>query len=224
MLVALGPYIAAFKTHIDAVSGFDDSTVQGLKSTAAKHGFMIFEDRKLVDIGSTVQKQYHGSALRISEWADIANFSILPCDGIAEALNETITNPDFPYANQRGLLVLADMTSKGTLATGDYTAQSVATARKFLQSVIGLVCTRALTEESELSEDKDEDLVIFTTGINMVSEGDKLGQQYQTPSQAVKRGADFVIAGRGIYAAEYPVEAAKAYQKDGWEAYLARTR
>lgn len=164
-----------FKTHIKVVSDFDDSTVQGLKSTAAKHGFMIFEDRKLVDIGNTVQKQYHGGALRISEWADIVDFSILPGDGIAEALNETITNPDLPYANQRGLLALADMTSKGTLATGDYTAQSIAAARKFPQSVIGLVCTHALTEESELSEDKDEDLVIFTTGINMVSEGDKLG-------------------------------------------------
>jgi len=76
------------------------------------------------------------------------------------------------------------------------------------------------TEGSVASD--EEDFVVFTTGVNLASKGDKLGQQYQTPESAIGRGADFIIAGRGIYAAPDPVEAAKQYQKAGWEAYTAR--
>ena len=75
---------------------------------------------------------------------------------------------------------------------------------------------------SSVSAADNEDFVVFTTGVNLSSKGDKLGQQYQTPQSAIGRGADFIIAGRGIYAAPDPVEAVKAYQQQGWEAYLAR--
>lgn len=64
--------------------------------------------------------------------------------------------------------------------------------------------------------------MVFTTGVNLSSSGDKLGQQYQTPGSAVQKGADFIIAGRGIYAADDPVAAAKRYQEEGWKAYLDR--
>ncbi|KAK0724026.1 Orotidine 5'-phosphate decarboxylase [Apiosordaria backusii] len=223
----LGPYIAVFKSHVDLVSDFDDSTIQGLKDLAAKHNFMIFEDRKLVDIGSTVQKQYHGGVMRISDWADIVNLSVLGGDGIVEALDETVTSPDFPYRDQRAFLILAEMTSKGSLAVGSYTEKCVELARKFPRSMMGFVATRALNEQKEegdAASGGEEDFVVFTTGINMASKGDKLGQQYQTPASAVERGADFIIAGRGIYAAADPVEAAKRYQAAGWEAYVKRTQ
>lgn len=222
-LPELGPYIAVFKTHIDIVRDFGDETVQGLKNLAKKHNFLIFEDRKLVDIGNTVQKQYHGGALRISEWADIVNLSILPGDGIVKALAQTIAGPDFPYSGQRGLLILAEMTSKGSLAVGSYTEKSVELARKHTNAVIGFVAMRSLTGVAGEGH-AGEDFVTFTTGVNMASKGDSLGQQYQTPAEAVGRGADFVIAGRGIYAAEDPVAAAQAYRKNAWDAYVERTK
>lgn len=62
----IGPYIALFKTHNDIVSDFGEETVQGLKAISKKHNFMIFEDRNFVDMGNTIEKQYHGGALRIS--------------------------------------------------------------------------------------------------------------------------------------------------------------
>ena len=68
----------------------------------------------------------------------------------------------------------------------------------------------------------DEDFVLFTTGVNLASKGDALGQQYQTPESAIGGGADFIISGRGIYAAPDPVDAARRYQKAGWDAYLKR--
>ena len=69
---------------------------------------------------------------------------------------------------------------------------------------------------------EDEDFVLFTTGVDRSSKGGKFGQQYQTPTSAIERGADFIIAGRGIYAAEDPVAAMKLCQEEGWEAYLKR--
>ncbi|KAI1119872.1 Orotidine 5'-phosphate decarboxylase [Nemania abortiva] len=220
----LGPYIAVFKTHIDVVSDFGDDTVQGLKELSQKHNFVIFEDRKLVDIGNTVQKQYHGGSLRISEWAHIVNLSVLGGDGIVDALAQTIEDPSFPYRNERGFLILAEMTSKGSLATGSYTQKCIEMARKSPNSMIGFVATQALSETATGDVPSSEDFVIFTTGINMTSKGDKLGQQYQTPAEAVQRGADFVIAGRGIYGATDPVDAAKTYRDNGWDAYLKRTK
>lgn len=171
-----------------------------------------------------MQKQYHGGALRISEWSHIVNCSILPGEGIVQALTQTAKADDFPYGSERGMLILAEMTSKGSLATGTYTTRSVDYARRYKQFVMGFVSTRSLTDEesTETTKDEDEDFVVFTTGVNLASKGDALGQQYQTPQSAVARGADFIIAGRGIYAAPDPVEAAKQYQQQGWQAYLDR--
>lgn len=118
------------------------------------------------------------------------------------------------------------MTSKGSLATGAYTAASVDYARNYPAFVLGFVSTRSLgeVEGTTVAPSGEEDFVVFTTGVNLSSKGDKLGQQYQTPQSAVGRGADFIIAGRGIYAAPDPVDAARQYQQQGWAAYLARVQ
>lgn len=221
----LGPYIAVFKTHIDIISDFNEATVTGLKSLAEKHDFLIFEDRKFIDIGSTVQKQYHGGALRISEWAHIVNASILPGDGIVEALAQTMTLDAVEHGRERGLLLLAEMTSNGSLANGAYTSASIESARRHKSFVVGFVANHALTlVETPARATDSEDFVVFTTGVNRATKEDPLGQQYQTPEAAISRGADFIISGRGIYATADPVETAKLYQKEGWEAYEARIK
>lgn len=215
--------MAVLKTHVDLLKDFSDDTVKGLKSLSRKHNFMIFEDRKFVDIGNTVQKQYHGGALRISEFAHIVNLSVLGGEGIVEALSQVVVQLDFPYPDQRAFIVLADMTSKGSLATGIYTQKSVELARLHNDAIIGFVAMKSLTDiEAKVPAKSGEDFIIFTTGINQSSMGDKLGQQYQTPTEAIKRGSDFIIAGRGVYASDNPVETARSYRKEGWEAYLAR--
>lgn len=214
----MGPYIAVLKTHIDIVSDFSPATVEGLTEIAQRHDFLLFEDRKFVDIGNTVQKQYRGGALRIHEWAHIINATMLPGEGIIQALDQTICDGGI---RERGILILAEMTSKGSLAVGEYTQVSVQIARKYPQSVFGFVSTRELSEFSP-DATQGEDFVVFTTGVNMASKGDALGQQYQTPETAMATGSDFLIAGRGIYAAKDPLSAVKAYQHAGWEAYERR--
>ncbi|KAJ1723773.1 orotidine 5'-phosphate decarboxylase, partial [Coemansia erecta] len=41
----VGPYICVLKTHIDVISDFDQDLVVQLQALAAKHDFLIFEDR-----------------------------------------------------------------------------------------------------------------------------------------------------------------------------------
>lgn len=185
-----------------------------------QHDFLIFEDRKFIDIGNTVQKQYKGGVLKIHDWAHIVNCTVLPGPGIVQALEATIKDGGL---EDRGLLILAEMTSKGSLATGSYTKASIDIARTYPNTVIGWVANTELSAHAEKSNE-DEDFVVFTTGVNISSKGDALGQQYQTPTTAMAGGSDFLIAGRGIYAASDPVTAAKEYQKAGWDAYKQRTQ
>ncbi|KAK7222124.1 hypothetical protein V2G26_010127 [Clonostachys chloroleuca] len=218
----LGPYIAVFKTHVDIIHNLGEKTVVGLKKLAAKHNSMIFEDRKFVDIGSTVQKQSHGGALWISEWADIVNVSPLGGGGVVEALEQVIFSETFPYRDKRAVLLLAEMTTAGSLATGQYTEQCIDIANQS-GAVIGFVATGALgTVNPDLNTSAQEDFIIFTTGVNSCQSGNVLGQQYQTPEAAVKAGSDFIIVGRGIYTSENRVDNAKQYQRGGWNAYEAR--
>ncbi|RMZ91651.1 hypothetical protein DV736_g1084, partial [Chaetothyriales sp. CBS 134916] len=214
----LGPYIAVLKTHIDIVSDFGSHTIAGLGKLAEKHDFLLWEDRKFIDIGSTVQKQYRGGALKIHEWAHIVNASVLPGPGVIQALTETISEGGI---TDRALLILAEMTSKGSLAVGDYTRASVEIARKYPASVIGFIATRELSSFGPAPE-KPEDFIVFTTGVNLASKGDSLGQQYQTPISAIAGGADFLVVGRGIYGASDPAAAAHEYRTAGWSAYVKR--
>lgn len=218
--VELGPHIAVLKTHSDIVSDFGPATIAGLTELAKRHDFLLFEDRKFIDVGNTVQHQYKGGVLNIHEWAHIVNATILPGEGIIQALHQSIHEGGIP---DRGILILAEMTSKGSLAVGEYTRKSVEIARKYPQTVVGFVSTRELSSEAP-DATSEEDFVVFTTGVNISSKGDALGQQYQTPITAIEGGSDFLIAGRGIYAAQDPVAAVKEYQMVGWEAYERRLK
>ena len=54
----------------------------------------------------------------------------------------------------------------------------------------------------------------------LFSQGDNLGQQYNTPAIVIgKKGSDIIIVGRGITQADDPAVAAKLYKDEGWKAY-----
>lgn len=216
--IELGPHIIVLKTHIDILDDFSQETVTGLRQLSDKHNFLIFEDRKFVDIGTTVQKQYRGGTFNIHSWAHIVNCTVLPGPGIVQALEQTIQNGGIA---ERGVLILAEMTSKGSLATGAYTKASIDIARQYPKTIMGWVANRELSQFADMKVE-DEDFVVFTTGVNVSSKGDTLGQQYQTPTSAMAGGSDFLIAGRGIYAVPDPIAAAKEYQEAGWNAYKSR--
>ncbi len=299
----LGTSIVVLKTHYDIVSDWDSCPKSGtgaqLAALAAKHGFLIFEDRKFSDIGSTVMKQYAEGPGRVVEWAHITNAHILPGAAIVTGLKaaadqwrekvncevktditvgtprpeslsdndeedsedrkslraqdierkasivsittvsqsfEPATSPREdgdstlypgiePAPVERGLLLLAQMSSAGNLLDATYAQHCVDIARSHKDFVMGYIAQESLNTQ------RGDAFITMTPGCQLppVGEdegkklGDGMGQQYNTPAKLIgEKGVDIIIVGRGIIAADNPVAEAKRYQMKGWEAYEAR--
>lgn len=302
----IGPSIVVLKTHYDIVSDWDSDVKTGtgakLAALAAKHGFLIFEDRKFSDIGSTVQKQYTDGPGKAVEWAHITNAHILPGAAIVTALAEaaaqwrekkryevktditvgtprpeslseddedddddakilkelqaqrkasivsiTTVSQSYEPANsprmpstdeedtvfagvdeaplERGLLLLAQMSSAGNLLDAAYAAACVEIARANKGFVMGYIAQESLNSAA------DDQFITMTPGCQLPAReerlvnGDGLGQQYNTPAKLIgEKGVDIIIVGRGIIAAENPGAEAERYRRSGWEAYETRVR
>jgi orotidine 5'-phosphate decarboxylase subfamily 1 len=208
---AVGPHICVLKTHIDIINDFDWDLIEQLTQLARRHQFLIFEDRKFADIGSTVQHQYQGGIYRIAEWADIINAHPVPGPGIIAGLKSVGFN------KQRGLLLLAEMSSEGNLAKDAYQQATLAMAQQHKDFVIGFIAQHQLLSDPEF--------IYLTPGVNLVQQGDALGQHYTDPATVIlEQGSDIIIVGRAIYASNDPSAAARLYREAGWQAYIQRTQ
>lgn len=61
----------------------------GLTEIAQRRKFLLFEDRKFLDIGNTVQQQYSGGVHSIARWAHITNAALFAGDSIIPALEQS---------------------------------------------------------------------------------------------------------------------------------------
>lgn len=296
-----GPSIVVLKTHYDILTGWTPQTGKQLASLARRHGFLIFEDRKFSDIGSTVQKQYVSGPGQIVDWAHITNAHVLPGEAIVTSLAESAknwidkknyevktdiyagtprpesaaSNENFDAADQkesdlerqsespgrkgsivsvttvsqhfedakaktetideetfegigeppleRGLLLLAQMSSAGNLLDAPYTQACVDIARKHKDFVMGFIAQKSL------NTDPADQFFTMTPGCQLPLDGetevhgDGKGQQYSTPANLIAHlGTDIIIVGRGIIKAIDPIFEAERYRVKGWEAYEER--
>ncbi|MGG7468083.1 orotidine-5'-phosphate decarboxylase [Chryseobacterium arthrosphaerae] len=195
----VGPHIIALKTHIDIISDFDyEKTITPLKEIAAKHRFLLMEDRKFADIGNTQELQFTSGVFRITDWADFVTSQVI---GGFESLD---------CFNNVGVVAIVGMSSKGALTTASYREEALKVAQSH-PNVIGGVSQNKLPEE----------LLLFTPGVNLADSGDGKGQQYNTPEHVFKTlHTDFIIVGRGIYKSEDAEAAAITYKTEGWNAYI----
>ncbi|MFA6391173.1 MAG: orotidine-5'-phosphate decarboxylase [Patescibacteria group bacterium] len=215
----IGPELCLLKTHIDIIEGFNEGFITELSNLAKKHNFLIFEDRKFADIGNTVKMQYGGGMYKIVEWSDMVNAHIVPGPGIIEGLKEVAE----ASGKERALILLAQMSSKGNLATDEYTEKAVRMAREYADFVIGFIGNGGDVKElSKLTGLNSEEFIIMTPGVKLGGGDDALKQQYTTPSDVITAGSDIIIVGRGIYGADDPVAEAKEYRQVAWDAYLKR--
>ncbi|EPX70432.1 orotidine 5'-phosphate decarboxylase Ura4 [Schizosaccharomyces octosporus yFS286] len=211
LIEKIGPFVCVIKTHVDVIEDFDQDFVQQLTALSEKHRFFIFEDRKFADIGNTVKLQYSSGVYKIASWAHITNCHTVPGEGIVQGLKEV----GLPLG--RGLLLLAEMSSKGSLATGSYTETTLEWAEKHSDFCIGFIAGRRFPN-------LQHDFITMSPGIGLDVKGDGMGQQYRTPHEVIVNcGSDIIIVGRGIYGAgRDPVVEAQRYKKAGWDAYQER--
>ncbi|KAK8849829.1 orotidine 5'-phosphate decarboxylase [Kwoniella newhampshirensis] len=214
----VGASVCMVKTHCDIIEDFTLDFANELVKLSKQLDFVIFEDRKFADIGNTVSLQYSAGHHRIASWSDLTNAHSVPGPGIIAGLSSV----GLPLG--RGLLLLAEMSSKGSLAVGSYTEQTMKMARGAGRDfVIGFIAQNRVDTNSG----EGEDWLIMSPGVGLVSIGDKLGQQYRTPREVVyDSGADIIIVGRGIYGIQGGEQAVKdeaeRYRTEGWKAYEER--
>lgn len=195
----VGPHIIALKTHIDIISDFEyEKTITPLKEIAARHQFLLMEDRKFADIGNTQELQFTSGVFKITDWADFVTSQVI---GGFESLD---------CFKNVGVVAIVGMSSKGTLTTANYREEALKIAVSH-PNVIGGVSQNKIPE----------DLLLFTPGVNLADSGDGKGQQYNTPEHVFRTlHTDFIIVGRGIYKSEDPEAAAVTYKNEGWNAYI----
>lgn len=205
----LGPEICVLKTHIDIIDDYSPALTKRLRDLATEHQFLIFEDRKFADIGHTVKLQYGGGSYRIVDWADLVNAHCLPGPGTIEGLAEV------GLPKGRGLILLAQMSSKGHLMDEAYREHTLKMAEEASDFVVGFITQHAISPNPSW--------INFAPGIQLKTGSDKLGQQYRTPSNAIfDHHIDVIIVGRGIIQSSNPLDEAKKYRAHGWAAYLQR--
>jgi orotidine-5'-phosphate decarboxylase len=85
-----------------------------LVDLSRKHRFLIFEDRKFADIGNTVYQQYTQGIYKINQWSNIVNAHSVSGPGVVKGLKQA------PNSNEKGCLLIAQMSSEDTLTTEDY--------------------------------------------------------------------------------------------------------
>ena len=194
----VGPHIVALKTHIDIIKDFDhDKTILPLVDLARKHNFLLMEDRKFADIGSTQELQFSKGIYQISKWADMVTSHLIAGKKSLECFKNV------------GVIAILGMSCEGTLTDAHYQEEGLKIVEN-QSNIMGCVAQRKISKE----------MLLFTPGISLEQAGDDKGQQYNMPDYVfLNLHTDFIIVGRGVYQAEDAEKASKSYRKIGWEAY-----
>ena len=198
----VGKSIAMLKLHTDCWDYFTEAEAQKLLELKQKHNFLILEDRKFADIGSTMQSQLQSKIFTMLQWADAFTCHSIAGEPSVKALADVLTE-------KQALILIGSMSSEGTLTDDNYLKKTIQMAENIPQ-VMGIVSQKALNSKNNLQ---------FTPGVQLETKTDGLGQQYNTPYAIFNdKKADFAIVGRGILNAENPTETAETYRKICWEA------
>ena len=196
------------KAHVDILEDFTPEIAQKLKQLADQHKFLLFEDRKFVDIGATVCRQFQ----RVESWADVVTVApVLAGDGVLRGIENAINEE----TKDKGVILVAEMSCEGALRSEEYVKSCLKMTETFPMLAMRFVCQSSITS--------DPGLVQFTPGVSLTASSDSLGQRYVRPGVAIKeRGADVIIVGRAITKSADPKSAAAEHKEEGFSAFLSR--
>ena len=212
-----GPYLAALKTHVDLINDWSEDSWKVFCQKAKDADLLIFEDRKFADIGKISRNQMAG-IYDIRSWADLVTAHLISGPDIVEGLSAGWSD----VGRFGGVLLLAQMSSRGNLLDQDYT-DSVVKLGNENKNVFGFIGNGSRPEELEKLRQKVGDgKMIWTPGVNLEVGDGEMGQRYGDPRAAVLAGSDCIIVGSGIHRANDVAKAAADYAKASWDALSER--
>ncbi|GAJ19709.1 unnamed protein product, partial [marine sediment metagenome] len=191
----VGPEIVMLKTHLDGmIEMLTLAQIDQLKTLAQKHKFLILEDRKFADIGSTLQRQLTGYH-KMNEWVDAITCVPIFGSGTLEAFKKLNgPNNDIAIAFKiPAIFPVAQASSQGNLMDATYTKRVCEMVKLYPNLVAGLVSQKRLLSDNFLH---------LTPGVHLVRKKDGMDQRYRTVEDAFQSGSDLIIVGRGIYASD----------------------
>ena len=137
----VGPFISVLKTHVDLVQDFTLDDWGTLTDLADKYELLLFEDRKFADIGKISQQQM-GGVHDIRSWADIVTAHRISGPDIVDGIAAGWADVE----RIGGILLLAQMSSRGNLLNTEYTHETIATG-KGSPHVIGYIGNGSSSED-----------------------------------------------------------------------------
>ena len=217
LMEAVGPHVAALKTHVDLVDDWSPEAWGAFCKAAHEADLLIFEDRKFADIGKISRSQMAG-IYDIRSWSDLVTAHLISGPDIVDGLQAGWND----VGRSGGVLLLAQMSSRGNLLHPDYTREVVekGTAHDGVFGFIGNGSRPA--ELAALRSAVGEAKMIWTPGVNLAVGDGEMGQRYGDPTEAVLAGSDCIIVGSGIHKADDPGAAAAAYAEASWKGLLQR--
>ena len=219
LIATVGPHVAALKTHVDLVDDWSEDAWSLFCAAAKDADLLIFEDRKFADIGAISRKQMAGK-FDIRSWSDLVTAHLISGPDIVDGLQAGWSD----VGRQGGVLLLAQMSSRGNLLVPSYTDEVVSKGRSH-DGVFGFIGNGSRPAElAELRAKVGTEKLIWTPGVNLAVGDGAMGQRYGDPTEAVLAGSDCIIVGSGIHKSEDPSAAAKAYAEASWQGLLERTK
>lgn len=182
----VGPYITMCKIHSDIYE--DELVVRDIVCNMAnKHGFLIMEDRKYVDISHITLQQYG----YVREWVDMVTV-------MATISEEAILN-------MSGVMIVANMSNNAW----NFTNMAKSLAINCCDNVIGFITQEPIRNFFKLIDNEKELSYLWnmTPGVSLTSKGEA-DQRYRSIHDV---DTDIIIVGRGIYRSDDPVDSVKKY-------------
>jgi uridine monophosphate synthetase len=217
LIDTVGPHVAALKTHVDLVDDWTPEAWASLCVAAKKADLLIFEDRKFADIGGISRKQMAG-VYNSRGWSDLVTAHLISGPDIVDGLQAGWSD----VGREGGVLLLAQMSSRGNFLNAEYTAKVVAKGKEHA-GVFGFIGNGSRPEElANLRSAVGDGKMIWTPGVNLAVGDGEMGQRYGHPTAAVLAGSDCIIVGSGIHKSNQPAQEAEAYAKASWDALCSR--
>jgi uridine monophosphate synthetase len=188
----VAPHICMLKLHFDIL----DIPANRLSYFMAKlcilmedYNFMLFADRKLVDIPAITSEQ----VFRLHQKYNPSFVTSFLLEGTKSLL---------PFERQKQNVFLVTSMSSSSFGHTDPLY-----IRRVLDVANNPIVSGIITQEK-----LDTDVLHLVPGIKLISGTDGKGQKYRTPED-VKDFADIIIVGRGITESEDPVSAVIQYKE-----------